>query len=466
MLNYPQTPTKKKIDLVKYVSFCKTNAYNIRKFKNQKNMNKQSFSIALFLGIIFCSNAQTPTPAQEQQKPVVIRNATLHIGNGTVIEQGTLVFEKGKISIVEKNATVNLPDAQTIDATGKHVYPGLIVPSTTLGLTEIDAVRATRDYQEVGDFNPHVRSLIAFNTDAEMLPTVRYNGVLLAQTTPRGGILSGTSSIMELDGWNWEDAVHKADDGVHLNWIPMYRYNWREQILEKNPERAKKLNELENFFTDALAYFQTANPNPTNLRFEAMKGIFEGSKNLYIHVDEAKEILESVQFAQKFKVKKIVLVGASEAHRVTDFLKKNNIPVLLNRLHSLPMRTDDEIDLPFRIPAILHKAGILVGLNYEGDMEAMGSRNLPFTAGTAAAYGLSKEEALAMVTLNTAKILGIDSRVGSLEKGKDATLLICSGDLLDVRSSQVEMAFIRGKQIELTSKQTELYQRYKKKYGK
>jgi imidazolonepropionase-like amidohydrolase len=173
-----------------------------------------------------------------------------------------------------------------------------------------------------------------------------------------------------------------------------------------------------------------------------------------------------VQFAQRFGVKKIVLVGASEAHRVVDFLKKNNIPVLLNRVHSLPNRADDEIDLPFRMPAILHKAGILVGLNYEGDMEAMGSRNLPFTAGTAAAYGLTKEEALMTVTLNTAKILGIDDKVGSLEKGKDATLIICSGDLLDMRGNQVEMAFIRGKEIQLTSKQTELYQRYKKKYGK
>jgi len=425
----------------------------------------------LLIGLLFCGSflknlAQTPTPAQEQQEPIIIRNATIHIGNGTILEQGTIVFEKGKITLIEKNPTINLQKAQIIDATGKHVYPGLIVPSTTVGLTEIDAVRATRDFQEVGDFNPHIRSLIAFNTDADMIPTIRYNGVLLVQTTPRGGIISGTSSIMELDGWNWEDAVHKADDGIHLNWIPMYRYNWREQMLEKNQDRAKKISEIEKFFTDALAYYQTANPSPINLRFEAMKGLFEGTKNLYIHVEEAKEILESVQFAKKFSVKKIVLVGASEAHRVVDFLKKNNIPVLLNRIHSLPNRADDEIDLPFRMPAILHKAGVLVGLNYEGDMEAMGSRNLPFTAGTAATYGLTKEEALMTVTLNTAKILGIDDRVGSLEKGKDATLIICEGDLLDMRGNQVEMAFIRGKEIQLTSKQTELYQRYKKKYGK
>jgi len=428
-------------------------------------MSKFAF-VFLFSGLLLGSQAQTPTPAQEQQEPIVIRNATIHVGNGTLLQQGTIVFEKGKITLLEKSPTINLPKAQIIDATGKHVYPGLIVPSTTVGLTEIDAVRATRDFQEVGDFNPHIRSLIAFNTDAEMIPTIRFNGVLLVQATPRGGIISGMSSVMELDGWNWEDAVHKADDGIHLNWIPTYRYNWREQMLEKNQERSKKLAELETFFNEALSYYQTANPSPINLRFEAMKGLFDATKNLYIHVEEAKEILESVQFAQRFGIKKIVLVGASESHRVIDFLKKNNIPVLLNRVHSLPNRADDEIDLTFRLPAILHKAGILVGLNYEGDMEAMGSRNLPFTAGTASAYGLTKEEALMTVTLNTAKILGIDDKVGSLEKGKDASLIICSGDLFDMRANQVEMAFIRGRQIELTSKQTELYQRYRKKYGK
>jgi imidazolonepropionase-like amidohydrolase len=410
--------------------------------------------------------AQNPTPANKQTKPVVIRNAIVHIGNGTVIENGTVVLEQGKISLVEKNASSEVKDAQIIDATGKHVYPGLILPSSTLGLTEIDAVRATRDFQEVGMYNPHVRALIAYNTDSEIIPTVRYNGVLLVQSTPRGGIISGTSSIMELDGWNWEDAAHKVDDGIHINWIPMFSYNWREQMLEKNNERPKRLAELDQFFTEAYSYAQVANPTPVNLRYEAMKGLFDGTKNLYIHVDEAKEIIESVQFAQKKGVKKIVLVGASESYRVVDFLKNNNIPVLLNRVHSLPNRADDDIDMAYKLPSVLQKAGVLVGLSYEGDMEAMGSRNLAFTAGTAVAYGLDKEEALKMITSNTAKILGIDAQVGSLEKGKDATLIISSGDILDMRGNQVEMAFIKGKQIELTSKQTELYQRYKKKYGK
>ncbi|MCU0439443.1 MAG: amidohydrolase family protein [Raineya sp.] len=427
-------------------------------------MKKVSILFWMF-GAYFAS-AQNPTPAPKQTRPVVIRNATIHIGNGTVVEKGTIVFEQGKITLVDKNIASDLRDAQTIDATGKHVYPGLILPSTTVGLTEVDAVRATRDYYEVGTYNPHVRSLIAFNTDAEMLPTIRYNGVLLVQAAPRGGIISGSSSVMELDGWNWEDAVHKADDGIHMNWIAMYSYNWREQMMEKNNERPKRIAELEQFFTESIAYLQTTNPSPTNLRYEAMRGVFDGSKNLYIHVDEAKEIVESVQFAQKKGVKKIVIVGGSESFRVADFLKNNNIPVLLNRVHSLPNRADDDIDMTYKLPSVLQKAGVLVGLNYEGDMEAMGSRNLAFTAGTAAAYGLDKEEALKMITSNTAKILGIDASVGSLEKGKDATLIISSGDILDMRGNQVEMAFIKGKQIELTSKQTELYQRYKKKYGK
>jgi len=426
----------------------------------------RKISILCWLFSAHFAFAQNPTPAAKQTRTVVIRNATIHVGNGSVIEKGTIVLEQGKITLVDKNIASDIKDAQTIDATGKHVYPGLILPSTTVGLTEVDAVRATRDFNETGIYNPHVRALIAYNTDAEMIPTIRYNGILLVQASPRGGIISGSSSVMELDGWNWEDAVHKADDGIHMNWLPMYRYNFREQMFEKNSERPKQIAELEQVFSEAIAYTQIASPSPINLRYEAMKGLFDGSKNLYIHVDDAKEIVESVQFAQKKGVKKIVVVGGSESFRVADFLKNNNIPVLLNRVHSLPNRADDDIDMAYKLPAVLQKAGVLVGLNYEGDMEAMGSRNLAFQAGTAVAYGLDKEEALKMVTSNTAKILGIDANVGTLEKGKDGTLIISSGDILDMKTNQVEAAFIKGKQIELTSKHTELYQRYKKKYGK
>jgi len=412
-------------------------------------------------------SAQNPVPGKKQSRPVLIENATIHIGNGQVIEKGYLAFADGKISHVGATAP-SLPNAERIDAAGKHLYPGLILPSSIVGLTEIDAVRATRDFAEVGAYNPHIRSLIAFNTDAEMIPTIRANGVLLVQSTPRGGIISGTSSVMGMDGWNWEDAVHKADDGIHLNWVGFFKREFDMESFTvqrvKNKDKDKELAELSDFFTSAYAYSQMPTPNPKNLKLEAMKGLFDGSKRLYIHADYGREIVEAVQFAQRHQVKNIVIIGATDAWMLVDFLKDNKIPVILNRVHELPGRADDDTDLPYKLPAILHKAGVLVALNYEGDMEAMGSRNLPFTAGTAAAHGLSKEEALQLISANTAKILGIDQRVGTLEVGKDATLLISKGDLLDMRSNHVEQAYLEGKKIDLDNRHKRLYERFEKRY--
>ena len=421
------------------------------------------------IGMFFSGSisAQNPLPAKKQTKVIVLQNATLHTANATnqVLEKATIIFENGKITQMGTNISAPA-GAETLDMSGKHIYPGLILPSSTVGLTEVDAIRATRDFNEVGAYNPHIRAQIAYNTDAEMLPTIRNNGVLLVQSTPRGGVISGSSSVMELEGWNWEDATLKADDGIHLNWVSFFSYNWQLGVVEKNKNREKNLNEINEFFVSANAYSQS--PQETkNLRFEAMKGLFDGSKNLYIHVDLGKEIVEAIDFAKKQGVKKIVLVGGSDSWMLIDYLKENNIPVLLNRPHSLPNRADDDIDLPYKLPAILQKAGILVGLNYEGDMEAMGSRNLPFVAGSAAAYGapygLTKEDALKMVTSNTARILGIDNQVGTLEVGKEATIIVSGGDILDMKSSKIELAFIKGKKLLLNDKQKALYDKFKQK---
>ncbi len=419
-------------------------------------------------------SAQNPLPAKKQNKVIVLQNATLHTANATnqVLEKATIIFENGKITQIGASNSVSATapaGAEVLDMSGKHVYPGLILPSSTVGLTEVDAVRATRDFNEVGAYNPHIRAQIAYNTDAEMLPTIRNNGILLVQSTPRGGVISGSSSVMELEGWNWEDATLKADDGIHLNWVSFFSYNWQLGAVEKNKNREKNLNELNEFFVTSSAYFQ--NPqvaqNTKNLRFEAMKGLFEGSKNLYIHADLGKEIVEAIDFAKKMGVKKIVLIGGSDSWMLVDYLKENNIPVLLNRPHSLPNRADDDIDLAYKLPAMLQKAGILVGLNYEGDMEAMGSRNLPFVAGSAAAYGapygLTKEDALKMITANTARILGIDKQVGTLEVGKEATLIVSGGDILDMKTSKIELAFVKGKKLLLNDKQKALYEKFKQK---
>jgi imidazolonepropionase-like amidohydrolase len=413
-----------------------------------------------------CLSAFAQTPASEQNKRIMLYGATAHIGNGEVIESSLIILEEGKILTVEdaSNIRIDISNASYYDVIGKHVYPGFILPNTTLGLADIDAVRATRDFDEVGAFNPHIRSIIAYNTDSPVIPTIRTNGILLGQITPRGGTISGTSSIVAFDAWNYEDALYKEDDGIHLNWPSNPSLYGRHEHKEEDRNRYEKaLSEIENFFKKAKSYHQ-AKATKTDLSLEAMKGLFDGSKQLYIHASVAKEMKSAVLFAQKMRLEKIVLVGAADAWRIADFLAENEVPVILNRLHRLPMRSDEDVDIAYKSAKILHDAGVLYCLDYEGDMERMGSRNLPFTAGTSVAYGLSKEEALMSITLNSAKILNIDNRVGSLEQGKDATLIVSEGDALNMMSNDISLAFIRGKKLDLNNHQTDLYEKYKNRH--
>lgn len=407
--------------------------------------------------------AQTETPAPKQTKKIMLLNGIAHLGNGKVIKNSAISIVDGKFNIVADAAVIKIDFKQfdtVIDVRGKHIYPGIIAPNSTLGLTEIDAVRATRDYSEVGKYNPHVRSIIAYNTESKVTTTIRSNGVLMGQITPRSNAISGTSSIVQFDAWNWEDAVIKEDDGIHLNWENMY--NWWKG--DKNKEYNKNIAELNQFFADAFAYSKLDNHQEKNIRFEAMRGIFNGTKTLYIHADFIKELTEAINFSKKHGVKKTVIVGGYDSWMITDMLKENNIAVILQRVHSLPQRQEDDVYLPYKLPKILHDAGVLFCLENAGDMEAMGTRNLPFYAGTAAAYGMEKEDALSLITLNTAKILGIDAFCGSIEPGKDATLFISTGDALDMRTNNVEAAFIQGRALDLNNFQKQLYEKYKSKY--
>jgi hypothetical protein len=416
----------------------------------------------------------TAAIASSQTKGILIMNGTAHIGNETVIQNSLIGIKDGKIILVADATTAKIDKAaygELIDASGKQVYPGIIAPNSTLGLTEIEAVRATNDFREVGTTLPNVRSLIAYNTDSKIIPTVRTNGILLAQITPRGGIVSGTSSILMLDGWNWEDAAYKTDDGIHINWprIQSRKFLDEDNIYpgpyEKNKEYIKQTNDLKKLFADAKAYNESETKEETNLRFAAMKGIFDGKQTLFVHVNNVKEIIEAVDFIKANQITRASIVGGKDSWMVTDLLKENNISVVVSRVHDLPEHPEDDVDLPYKLPYLLQKAGILFCLNNEGDMEAMGTRNLPFMAGTAAAYGLTKEQALSSVTLNTAKILGIDKTTGSIEVGKDATIFISTGDALDMKSNNVEKAFVKGNSIDLDNDQKALYEKYKKKYG-
>lgn len=432
-------------------------------------MNKLLLTLAVALLSVAAAYAQIPAPGASQTQSVLILNATIHVGNGRVIEQGAIAFENGNITVVTNGLTA--PDKslydKVIDATGKHVYPGFIAPNSRLGLTEIDAVRATRDFKDVGAIVPHVRALIAYNTESRITPTVRSNGILLAQVTPKGNMVSGTSSVVQLDAWNWEDAALRTDDGIHLNWPAAYQQTgWWAQPgpAKKNASRDKKIAELTTFFVQAKAYCETPEPEEKNLGYEAMRGIFDGTQTLFLHANYARDILAAIEFGREHGAKKMVLVGGYDAWRVPGVLKDNHVSVMVRRVHDLPLRAEDDIDMPYKLPYLLQQAGIPFCLNNAGDMEAMGTRNLGFYAGTACAYGLSKEEALRSITLSTAEILGIDELVGSLEEGKQATLFISEGDALDMRTNNVQAAFIQGREVDLDNPQEALYRKYKARY--
>lgn len=421
--------------------------------------------------IIFCLAISARLVSQNKTGKIALFNGVAHVGNGQVIENSLIVIYKNRIEAVMdvKGIRINPAAYDTImDISGKHVYPGLINCNNILGLHDAEAVRATLDYAEIGNINPHIRALIAYNTDNLIVPTIKTNGVLYTQVTPRRGLISGSSSLMALEGWNWEDAVFKADEGIHINFPKLQNVKFTEEeglVKQINRKYNEEMAALEKFFSDAVAYCGQAAVPEKNLRFEAMRPVINGQSNLYLHADKVKDMLMAISFAKKFAIKKPVIVGGKESYKITAELRKNKVPVMLNRIFDLPDNADEDIDILYRIPYLLQKDSVLFCLQLEGDMEAMQSRNLAFNAGATVSYGLSKEEALASVTYNAARILGVEAGLGTLEDGKIASLVVSEGDILDMKSNNVILAFIAGKQVKLENRQTELYLRYKNKYG-
>ncbi|MFO7756856.1 MAG: amidohydrolase family protein [Bacteroidales bacterium] len=416
-------------------------------------------------------NAQVlPVVAPEQDKPLMLTGGNIHTGTGEVISGADIAFKDGKIMAVGTlEGMPEYADYEAVNVSGKEVYPGLIFLNTGLGLTEIGSVDVTVDNSEYGQINPGARAAVAYNTDSHVIPVVRSNGVLLAQVTPSGGILSGTSSVMQLDAWNWEDALYSADEGIHINWPGMAppRGRWAMYARMMGGSRSSyedTVEEITELFRDAVAYAEMEKPEKTNQHLEAMKGLFDGSRTLYIHASEAKSIIASVNFAREYGVKKMVLVGANEqAWMVKDFIRENDIPVILAHVHSMPDNEHSDIRLPFKLAGMFSREGILTGITYSN--QAYGY-NLPFVAGQTVAYGVSKEDALAMVTLNNARILGIDDRTGSLEEGKDANIIVSEGDILDMLGNEVVLAYINGRCIDLDNKHKMLYRRFQEKYDR
>ncbi len=433
-------------------------------------MGPLRYSITLFVFLLHqLVLGQQPYPAAPQQRSVLMTGGTVHVGDGKVIDEGAVGFRNGLVDFVGYAYGVRTAYDTTIDVRGQHIYPGFIGLNSDLGLVEIESSKALRDHRDVGGMEPELRAITAFRTDSRVIPTVRSNGVLMSQISPKGLVISGTSSVVQLDAWDREDAAIRTDDGVHLHWPAAYeRKGWwadrGETDQQKKDERAEKIRAIREFFDRAKAYAQLKEARPQDLRMEAMRGIFDGSQRLFVNADAALEITEIVHFAKAQGVQKLAIVGGYDAWRVADLLRDNKVDVVLRRLHSLPMRPDDDVDLPYRLAALLKERNVRFALSYNGEHEASGLRNLPFVAGTAAAYGLSAEDALRAITLDAAAILGIADRCGSLEVGKDATLIVSSGNALDMRTNDVRHAYIQGRRIVLNDHQKELYRMYQRRW--
>ena len=422
-------------------------------------MKKIKILTAILISFVSAQSQETIYPAPAQSQTIALIHATIHIGNGNIINDGMIVFNDGKIMSAGPTEPIK-DNAKIIDCTGKQIYPGLIDAATNLGLDEIGAVRATQDEFELGNINPNIQSMYAYNTDSKIINTVRSNGILLCNVVPQGGIIAGASSVMQLDAWNWEDAVYKAKNGIHFNMPSLTRFGNPDG--DPVADAMKQIDDVRTFFRQAKAYLAESKHESTNLKFEAVKNLFNQSQIFYVHCDFVKDMMLAVEFAKEFNFH-TVIVGGTDSWKIADYLKQNNIAVILGELHTLPAMQDDDIYQPAKTPYMLQQAGVTFCLSDNNSVTKF--RNLPFDAGTAVAYGLSKEEALQAITLNAAKLLGIDKTTGSLEIGKDANIIVSDGDILDMKTSNVTYAFIQGRQINLDNKQKQLYEKYKYKYG-
>ncbi|MEM7575694.1 MAG: hypothetical protein AAF433_22515, partial [Bacteroidota bacterium] len=342
-------------------------------------MNFQALILPLISLLTFPLVAQNPVPAPPQSGKIVISGATIHIGNGTVLENGEIRIADGKIERVGGPTRALLDDYEKINASGQHIFPGLIALNTTLGLVEIQAVRSTNDRTEVGTYNPNVRSLIAFNTDSQIIPTVRSRGVLLAQATPRGGLISGQSSVFQLDGWNYEDAVIAADEGMHMNWPRRRSYNWQAGRWANNENYAEQVRDMEHFIGQAAGYCERE-VEEVQLRYAAMCRALQGDAQVYVHVDLAADILAVIELFNAYENVQLAIVGGAESYVVAEQLAAADIPVILGSTQALPRREDDPVDLPFRLPMLLEEAGVAFALNHGPRWGGWQQRNLPFQA--------------------------------------------------------------------------------------
>jgi imidazolonepropionase-like amidohydrolase len=407
-------------------------------------------------------------PGPVQSRPIVIDGPTIHVVAGPAIAAGRARFEDGKLVAVG-GSEVSIEDAEVVDARGKHLYPGLIAANSVLGLVEIGAVRATVDVAEVGGANAaNVRAEVAVNADSDVIPVTRSNGVLLALSVPQPSatsVITGTSALLQLEGWSWEEMTVKAPVALHVAWPSRFVPSGFPSEMADAARKAAvdKREALKLAFEDARAYALQRGKGAPDLRLAAMQPFIDGKGRVFFHADDVQSIDDALEFAAEQKLS-AVIVGGAEAWRIVDRLRAQAVPVILGGTHVLPLRRADPIDAMYSNAFKLAAAGVRFAIATPGDgFDTSNLRNLPYQAASAAAYGLPREEALKAITLYPAQILGVADRFGSIEPGKDATVFLTDGDPLDARTT-VERAWIAGREIDLSNRQTRLYDKYRQKY--
>ncbi|MCL1042086.1 amidohydrolase family protein [Shewanella marisflavi] len=416
-----------------------------------------ALSLGLFSSTLM---AHDMVPASAQSQPILIHNARVHTAIDGVLDGTDVLFDQGKIVAIGQQ----LPQdgAKVIDATGQELYPGLIALDSSIGLVEVEMMRASNDSFEVGDSNPQLLAVSAFNPDSELIPTIRVNGITHAQVVPQGKALAGQSSLVSLDSWTIEDALVATAPQFHLYWPTIGYLSKDEEVAAKQlKERDTQITELSQQLEAGYRYFLAEKAGTVakiDNRWQAALPLYQGKASLFIHANRSQEIERAIAMTRPYGFK-LVFVGGYDAWRLADQLNEIGASVIYNRTLSLPLRKDEPVEMSFKIPALLDQAGIPFALGFSGDWN---TRNLPFAAGQAAAYGLSKEEALKSITLNAAKILGVDD-MGAIAVGYRANLVLSKGDILDPASSKIQAVFIDGRQIDLNNRQQQLYQKYLKR---
>jgi len=423
-------------------------------------------SILFLFSFILWSQQQIP--GINQNKSILLCNAKIITGIGTNIDNGCLGFENGKINYIGPSKPLTEYEIN-IDLEKKHIYPGFIALNSTLGLVEIDAVRASDDEREIGTYNPNVRSIIAYNAESKIVETMRLNGVLLAQITPRGGVISGSSSVVQLDAWNWQDATIKHDQGLHISWPSFYSYSgswWSSgtRTLKSSENYTDQVENLKNVFNNAKSYVH--DPEKSDLKLLSMQGLFSGNQTLFLNAQEQRQITDAIIFFKSIGVKKLVIIGGREATDISDLILKHDVYVVASHPHRLPSSEDSHLKEAFNLARNLHSKGINFSIDTSGSMERANTRNLPFYAGSFVGNGLDYDSAIKALTINAARILGIDSMYGSLEIGKSATLFVSDGDALDMKTNVISHAYIDGRNLQLENHQTKLRDKFLEKVSR